>query len=109
MSGTFAATPPTESLAQLLIDFATKRKTAGTGCVTCSLSSACKCEIYIEVPEDDSEPGMIGKLSTTMYGTRDAVIFTVSLFRESDGCRVWVHGDDKILEVKASRVLEVEK
>ena len=28
--------------------------------------------VFVELPEEDSEPGMCGKLRKSMYGTRDA-------------------------------------
>ena len=30
------------------------------------------CRIYIELPEEDSTPGMVGRLTKSMYGTQDA-------------------------------------
>ena len=70
--------------------------------------------IFIDLPESDSKPGMIGPFSQTIYGARDApsawelyyreVLETLGFrsgsflfIRVSDGTRVWVHGDDKIL------------
>jgi len=32
----------------------------------------CRREVYVELPAEDSEPGMCGKLVMAMYGTRDA-------------------------------------
>ena len=29
-------------------------------------------DVYVKLPEEDSEPGMCGNLVKTMYGTRDA-------------------------------------
>ena len=31
-------------------------------------------DIYIELPPEDAEPGMVGKLEKSLYGTRDAAL-----------------------------------
>ena len=40
-----------------------------------------KRDIYVELPEEDAEPGMCGKLVKAMYGTRDAAANWESHFR----------------------------
>ena len=59
-------------------------------------------DVYVELPEEDKEPGMCGKLQKSMYGTRDAaqnwedcyVEFITSLgFRRGSGHHVFSLGD----------------
>ena len=71
-------------------------------------------DVYIELPEEDAEPGMCGKLFKSLYGTRDAAenweeeyigfmkgvgfesgVASPCLFYHQDrGIRAVVHGDD---------------
>ena len=97
MSGTFAATPPTEALRFMLSSFMTKPRTTDAAAKPTAISSStavrsaqrnrvlivldvsrahfhppAEREVYIDLPREDSVPGMIGRLKRTIYGTRDA-------------------------------------
>ena len=73
-------------------------------------------EVYIKLPDEDAEPGKVGILRKTMYGTRDAAAqwekyytdalkelgFVGGLFcpcllhHPRRGIAMWVHGDDMV-------------
>ena len=81
MSGTVAANPPTESLRFMLSNFMTRRTRKGRrqeltlGVLDVSRAHfhpPAEREVYIDLPAEDHEPGMVGKLLKTIYGTRDA-------------------------------------
>ena len=80
----FAATPPLEGK-KLLIALAVTRgvgyeegdKEGGMKLDFIDIRRAffqalAKRNVYVELPEEDSQPGMCGKLNKAMYGTRDA-------------------------------------
>ena len=122
----FAATPPLEAL-KILLSLAV---TEGIGYQPGGKLQGCKLDfidvrrayfhanarrkVYVELPPEDSQPGMCGKLNKAMYGTRDAAqnwehayveflenigfrsgIATPCVFYHSDR-KIWivVHGDD---------------
>ena len=126
MSGTFAATPPTESLRFMLSNFMTRRTRKGRrqeltlGVLDVSRAHfhpPAEREVYIDLPAEDHEPGMVGKLLKTIYGTRDAAAqwekfytdvfvaigfvagsFSPCLFHHAvRDLAVWVHGDDMLI------------
>ena len=137
MTGTFAATPPTESLRFMLSRFATRQQRGVDNdlkMLVLDISRAhfhppAKREIYVDLPEEDAEDGKVGLLTKTMYGTRDAAaeweeyyrrVFTENGFEcgvfcpclfwsSSRGVSVWVHGDDMILLGTKAAVEAVEE
>ena len=137
MTGTFAATPPTESLRFMLSRFATRQQRgvdSNLKMLVLDISRAhfhppAKREIYIDLPEEDAEEGKVGLLTKTMYGTRDAAaeweeyyrrVFTENGFEcgvfcpclfwsSSRGVSVWVHGDDMVLLGTKAAVEAVEE
>ena len=76
MSGTFAATPPTESLRFMLSSFMTRGKQRDEDPVMGVLDVSrahfhpeSVREVYIDLPDEDASPGMVGRLKRTIYGT----------------------------------------
>ena len=136
MTGTFAATPPTESLRFMLSRFTTRQQKgveSNLKMLVLNISRAhfhppAKRELYIDLPEEDAEDGKVGLLTKTMYGTRDAAaeweeyyrqVFTDNGFESgafcpclfwssSRGVSVWVHGDDMVLLGTKAAVEAVE-
>jgi len=139
MSGTFAATPPTEALRFMLSNFMTRKVRAGKRkelvMTVLDVSRAhfhppAEREVYIDLPPEDDEPGMVGRLLRTIYGTRDAAAqwekyysevfaalgfvtgnFSPCLFHHPDrDLAVWVHGDDMLIlgEKPEAETLEQE-
>ena len=80
----FAATPPLEAQKTLLSLAMTEGIGYQTGCKTqghkldfidvrrAYFHAKARREVYVELPQEDHQPGMCGKLSKSMYGTRDA-------------------------------------
>ena len=79
---TFAATPPLEALRYLLSSAmtATKRQTRTRrkmrflDASRAHFHSPALRKIFINLPAEDSEPGMCGRLNKMLYGTRDASV-----------------------------------
>jgi hypothetical protein len=119
-SSLYAATPPLEAL-KLLISSAASSRDTGVHMMICDVKRAyfhapASRDLYVEVPKEDPnwQPGLLGKLKLSLYGTRDAAAnwqrcvseHFVSLgFRpgQSNQCVFWhprrgisilVHGDD---------------
>ena len=138
MSGTFAATPPTESLRFMLSNFMTMRfKTRQRKQLTLGVLDVSRAhfhppaerEVYIDLPAEDAEPGMVGLLKKTIYGTRDAAaqwekfygdvfeaagfktgLFSPCLFHNPErDVSVWVHGDDMLLLGERAEVDRLEQ
>jgi len=123
MQGTFAATPPLESL-RYLFHWATTVKRRGSRKLKIKMlvldvsrahfHAPAVRELYITLPAEDSTPGMVGRLLRTMYGTRDAAaqwdvfanekiagegfdvgVSSPCLYRHRSECCIgWRHGDD---------------
>jgi len=133
MSGTFAATPPTESLRFMLSDFMTRRRSKGRRCLmVLDVSRAhfhppATRELYIQLPDEDWEEGKVGRLLKTIYGTRDAAAsweqfyvnvfedegfesgqFCPCLFKRGEDDEGWVHGDDMLLLGYEDKLLQLE-
>ena len=78
MQGTFAVTPPLESLRYVLHWVQTCRRRYGRiTLLVLDVSPAhfhppAVREPHITLPEEDATPGMVGQLLRTLYGTRDA-------------------------------------
>ena len=131
MSGTFAATPPTESLRFMLSSFMTKRVKSGRqiqsvlGVLDVSRAHfhpPAEREIYIDLPAEDAKSGMVGLLKKTIYGTPAAQwekfygdafanlgfetgLFSPCLFHHPRrDLAVWVHGDDMLCLASVSRL-----
>jgi hypothetical protein len=85
----FAATPPLEALRFLISAAATSRKRTGQGKAgrarragqrkllfidarRAYFNAVSTTLTYVELPEEDADPGMCGMLNKCMYGTRDA-------------------------------------
>ncbi len=125
MQGTFAATPPLESLRYVLHWIATIRRRnrlkVRIKMLVLDVSRAhfhapSVRELYIDLPEEDHTPGMIGRLLRTIYGTRDAAnqwdaffndkvaklgfdvgLSNPCLYRHRSALSIgWRHGDDLI-------------
>ena len=125
MQGTFAATPPLESLKYMFHYMTTRRRRRGASVkmkmLVMDVSRAhfhppAVRELYIDLPSEDGGQGMVGKLPRTLYGTRDAAnqwdaffnekIATLGydvgmsspcFYRHRDRLSIgWRHGDDLI-------------
>ena len=81
MQGTFAATPPLESLKYVFHWIQTRRRSHGRkldikllvlDVSRAHLHPPAVRELYITLPDEDATPGMVGQLLRTLYGTRDA-------------------------------------
>ena len=77
-SSLFAATPPLEAL-KILISTAASDKSRSTHIMLSDVKRAyfhapAERELYEEVPREDPkwEPGLLGRLKLSLYGTRDA-------------------------------------
>ena len=125
MQGTFAATPPLESLRYMFHYMTTRRRRRGAPIklkmLVMDVSRAhfhppAVRELYINLPDEDSSPGKVGKLLRTLYGTRDAAnqwdaffnekiaqlgyevgMSSPCLYRHKERLSIgWRHGDDLI-------------
>ena len=80
MTCTFAATPPWECVRMLLslalvvgpTDRRPRKKILLLDASRARFHPEIRRKLYIELPEEDAEDGMVGRLLRTMYGTRDA-------------------------------------
>ena len=75
----FAATPPLEGLRFLLslamtAGYGDKMKISFIDVRRAHFHSVCKRDVFVELPPEDKEEGMVGKLQKSMYGTRDAAL-----------------------------------
>ena len=120
----FAGTPPLEAK-KILMSLATTQGIGfGSGphlkldfidVSRAYFHAAARRDVYVKLPQEDQEPGMVGKLLKAMYGTRDAAQNWECEYREfmlesagfqscmSSPCMFWhqdrnircvVHGDD---------------
>ena len=137
MTGTFAATPPTETLRFMISNFMTDRWKRGKKMNRVLLvldvsrahfHPAATREVYVRLPEEDYEEGKIGLLKKTMYGTRDAAAgweeyycdtyeeagykvgqFCPCLFHHPEmDSEAWVHGDDMIIDAEEEDAVKTE-
>ena len=113
MQGTFAATPPLESLKYVFHWIQTRRRRHGRKLDIKLLRLPAVRELYITLPDEDATPGMVGQLLRTLYGTRDAahewddfantkisaVGYQVGM---SNPC-LYVHGTETIYRLEAWR------
>ena len=132
MLGTFAGTPPLEGLRMLLSMMVTviiyQNITLDPVLVIIDVRRAhfhpyAKRELFIQLPDEDWEEGMVGLLLRTMYGSRDAASSFEDFFNEvmvlagflvgsSSPCLYckksgfgsgWRHGDDSAFLVERSQ------
>ena len=84
-------------------------------------------DMYIELPPEDAEPGMVGKIEKSLYGTRDAALNWAEAYTKvllamgykkgvSSPCSFhhagWdlstvVHGDDFLMEGLADSFIKI--
>ena len=136
MQGTFASTPPLESLRYIFHWVQTIKHRRGKRVriklLVLDVSRAhfhppAVREVYITLPPEDFEPGMVGKLLRTIYGTRDAgnqwdVFFNSAAedlgFEPGESCPcvyrhksslsvAWRHGDDVLIAGEETFLREV--
>ena len=74
----FAATPPLESM-KILMSWAAKQqrgrspiRLATVDIKRAYVYAPVRREVFIKLPQEDEEEGMVGKLNLSLYGTRDA-------------------------------------
>eukprot|EP00973_Karenia_brevis_P095282 12426651-Karenia_brevis.AAC.1 len=81
MQGTFAATPPLESLRYLLLWSMTK----GAGDVSRDhFHPPAVSEMYMSLPADGATPGILGRPFRELHGTRDAANQWDNYFNEKN-------------------------
>ena len=70
----FAATPPLEAKKMLFSLYASKEKMCldFIDVSRAYFHAKARRKLYVELPPEDAEEGMCGKLEKSMYGTRDA-------------------------------------
>ena len=130
MTGTFAATPPTETLRFTIGNLITDRWERGKKMNRVLLAldvsrahflAAATREVYVRLPVEEYEKGTVGLLKKTMYGTRRCRVggvrtiatptsrratykvgqFCPCLFHHPEmESEAWVHGDDFIIDAE---------
>ncbi|CAE7546001.1 unnamed protein product [Symbiodinium natans] len=134
----FSAMPPLEAI-KLLLSLMVTLKTSKKGRKPLKLRlldisrahfyGKAQRDIYVTLPEGDQEPGMVGKLLRSMYGTRDAAAiwqadYTAALleagfvrcpawpaifYNSATETRLLVHGDDFLILADDDGQAHVEK
>ena len=132
----FAATPPIEHIKYLISRVASsQRSRRPTRLMVQDIKKAyffadATRKIYIELPPEDAEPGKVGMLKKSLYGTRDAAMnwtaaytsvlvdkigFTqgvstpCAFYHAGYGIRTVVHGDDFVSEGPIENLIKMDK